>query len=158
MAPTSTQGKTLRTWIVSSSVMPQSARILTTVCPKPAVSLHDCQKEYGRVTRSASPRKSRYRQPSSFLPFLYGAKTCIRYRKLIRLLEQFLSTLLAFHSWHQMARLRVKRRSHQESQPAQHRVHLASGAAALGWPGLKDGRHTHAQSSLLRRAPRRKAW
>ena len=38
-----------------------------------------------------------------------------------------------------------------------HRVHLASGAAALGWPRHKDGRRTHAQSSLFQRAPRRKA-
>ena len=55
-------------------------------------------------------------------------------------------TLLALHPWHQMARPRVERRSPQESQPAQHRVHLASGAAALGWPRHKDGRHTHAQT------------
>ena len=65
--------------------------------------------------------------------------------------------LLALHPWHQMARPHVKRRSPQESQPAQHRVHLASGAAALGWPRHKDGRRTHAQSSLLQGAPRRKA-
>ena len=49
----------------------------------------------------------------------------------------------------------------QESQSAQHRdqhrVYLASGAAALGWPHHKDGRCTYAQSSLLQRAPRRKA-
>ena len=44
----------------------------------------------------------------------------------------------------------------QESQPAQLRVHLASGAAALGWPRHKDGRRTHAQSSLLQRVPGRK--
>ena len=56
-----------------------------------------------------------------------------------------------------MARLRVERRSPQESQPAQQRVNLAPGAAALGWPRHKDGRCTHAQSSLLQRAPRRKA-
>ena len=66
-------------------------------------------------------------------------------------------TLLALHSWHQMARPRVERRSPEESQPAQHRVCLASGAAALGWPRHKDGRRTHAQSSLLQRTPRRKA-
>ena len=66
-------------------------------------------------------------------------------------------TLLAVHPWHQMARPRVERRSPQKSQIAQHRVHLASGAAALGWPRHKDGRRTHAQSSLLQRAPRRKA-
>ena len=53
-----------------------------------------------------------------------------------------------------MTRPRVERR---KSQASQHRVHLASGAAALGWPRHKDGRRTHAQSSLLQRAPRRKA-
>ena len=40
------------------------------------------------------------------------------------------STLLVLHPWHQMARPRVERRSLQESQPDQYRVHLASGAAA----------------------------
>ena len=64
--------------------------------------------------------------------------------------------LLSLHPWYQMTRPRVERRSPQESQPAQHRIHLASGAAALGWPCHKDGRRTHAQSSLLQRAPRRK--
>ena len=56
-----------------------------------------------------------------------------------------------------MARPRVERRSPQESQPAQYKVHLASSAAALGWPRHNDGRRTQAQSSLLQRAPRRKA-
>ena len=65
-------------------------------------------------------------------------------------------TLLALHPCHQMARLRVKRRIPQESRPAQHTVHLTSSAAALGWPRHKDGRHTHAQSSLLQRTLRRK--
>ena len=65
-------------------------------------------------------------------------------------------TLLTLHPFYQMARPRVERRSPQESQPARHRVHLASGAAALGWPRHKDGRRTHAESSLLQRAPRRK--
>ena len=50
------------------------------------------------------------------------------------------------HPWHQITRLRVKRRSPQESQPAGHKIHLASGAAELGWPRHKDGRHTHAQT------------
>ena len=66
-------------------------------------------------------------------------------------------TLLALHPKHQMARPRVERRSPQESQPAQHRVHLVSGAAALGWPRHKDRRRTHTQSSLLQQAPRRRA-
>ena len=48
--------------------MPQSARILTTACPKPAVPLEDCQRKYGGVTRSASPQRSRYTGPSSFPP------------------------------------------------------------------------------------------
>ena len=56
--------------------------------------------------------------------------------------------LLALHPWHHKARLRVKQRSPQESQPAQHRVHLASGAAALGWPHQKDERRMHPKSSL----------
>ena len=42
-------------------------------------------------------------------------------------------TLLTFHPRHQMARIRVKRRNTQERQPAQNRVRLASGTAALGW-------------------------
>ena len=61
-------------------------------------------------------------------------------------------TLPTLHSWHH-----VERRRHHENQPAQHRVHLASGATALGWPCHKDGRRTHAHTSLLQRAPRRKA-
>ena len=57
-----------------SPMMPQSARILTTVCPKPAVPLEDCQREYGRATRSASPRSSRYTRPSSLPPSCTGQK------------------------------------------------------------------------------------
>ena len=49
-------------------MMPQSSRILTTACPKPAVPLEDCKRQYGRVTRSASPQRSRYKGPSSFPP------------------------------------------------------------------------------------------
>ena len=52
------------------------------------------------------------------------------------------STLHALHPCHQMAgMLHVKQRSPQESQSAQHRAQFASGAAALGWPHFKDGRH-----------------
>ena len=118
--------------------MPQSARILTTACPKPAVPLEDCHREYGKATRSASPRSSRYTGPSSFPP------SCT--------VQRLTNAACA----PQMAKPRVERRSPQESQPAQHRVHLASGAAALGWPRHKDGRCTHSQSSLLQRTPRRK--
>ena len=84
---------------------------------------------------------------------LYGAETWVRYFQATGAVSP---TLLALHPWHQMARPRVKR-SPQESQPAQHRVHLASSAAPLDWPHHKDGRRTHAQSSLLQRAPIRKA-
>ena len=49
-------------------MMPQSARILTTACPKPTVPLEDCRRDYGKVTRSASLRRSRYTGPSSFPP------------------------------------------------------------------------------------------
>ena len=136
-------------------MMPQSARILITACPKPTVPLEDCQRQYGRATRSASSRSSRYTGPSSF-------HTPVRCRDLGSLSEADQATravsptLFTLHPWHQMARPRVERRSPQESQPAQHRVHLATGAAALGWPRHKDGRRLHAQSSLLQRTPRRK--
>ena len=49
-------------------MMPQSARILTTACPKPAIPLEDCPREYGRVIHSAFPQRSRYTGPSSFPP------------------------------------------------------------------------------------------
>ena len=58
------KGVTLATLVM----MPQSTRILTTACPKPAVPLEDCQREYGRVTHSASPQRSRYTEPTSFPP------------------------------------------------------------------------------------------
>ena len=64
--------------------------------------------------------------------------------------------LLELHTWHQMARPRVERRSPLESQPSQHRVHLAAGVATMGWPRHKGRRRTHAKSSLLQRTPRRK--
>ena len=49
-------------------MMPQSARILATACPKPTVLLEDCQAGYGRVICSASPQRSRYTGPLSFPP------------------------------------------------------------------------------------------
>ena len=137
-------------------MMPQSARILTTACPRAAVPFEDCQRKYGRVTRSASPQRSRYTGPSSF------PLSCTVHRPGFSIGSRsgywsgFTNTP-ALHPWHQMARPRVKQRSPQESQPAQHRVHLVSGAAALSWPCHKDRRRSHAQSSLLQRAPRRKA-
>ena len=56
------------TWVASSPMMPQSERILTTACPKPDVPLEVCQREYGRVSRSASSQRSRYTGPLSFPP------------------------------------------------------------------------------------------
>ena len=43
------------------------------------------------------------------------------------------STLLEHHAWHQVARLRVKRRRSQENPPAQHRVPLV--LVQLRWVG-----------------------
>ena len=83
-------------------MMPQSARILTTACPRPTVPLEDCQREYSRATRSVSPRSSRFTGPSSLPP------SCTVQRP---------GFSIALHPLHQMARPRVKRRSPQESQP-----------------------------------------
>ena len=54
--------------VASSPIMLQSAKILAAACQKPAVPFENCQREYGRVTRSASPQRSRYTGPSSFSP------------------------------------------------------------------------------------------
>ena len=91
---------------------------------------------------------------------LYGAETWVLYQKQIRLLEWFhqrcMRSILGIKWQDHMSN---KDRSPQESQPTQHRVNLASGAAALGWPRHKDGRRTPAQSSLLQRAPRKaQSW
>ena len=135
--------------------MPQSARILTTACPNPAVSLEDCQREYGRVTCSTSPQKSRYMGPLSFTPSCMVQRPGFSIGSRSGYLSGFTNSTCTL-SLVSKARLRVERRSPQESQPAQHRVHLASGAAALGYPRHKDGRRVHAKSSLLQRDPRRK--
>ena len=65
--------------------------------------------------------------------------------------------LLVPHPWHQMARPRVEKRSPLESQPDQHRVYLASGAAALGWSHHKDGRYTLARLWCSKKALQRSA-
>ena len=79
---------------------------------------------------------------------LYGAETEVLNRKQIRLLEWFHQGCL-----HSILGIKlqncVSNKEVLKSQPAQHRVHFASDVAALGWPPHKDGRHTHAQSSLL---------
>ena len=105
--------------------------LLTINCPKHAVPLEDCQREYGRVTRS----------PLHKVPGIQGRRRSdppVQRKDLGSLWEAdkatgaVSSTLLALHPWHKIARPRVKRRSLQKSQPAQHRVHLASGATVLG--------------------------
>ena len=62
------QWNTSLTWVALSPMMPQSARILITPCPRPAVPLEDFQREYGRAKRSTSPQRSRYTGQSSFPP------------------------------------------------------------------------------------------
>ena len=98
---------------MSSPMMAQSAWILTTACPKPAVPFESCQREYGRVTCSASPQRFRYTGPSSFPRSGTVQRPC--------LFLFFSEADEGLHPWHQMTRPRVKRRSPQESQPAQHR-------------------------------------
>ena len=132
------------------------SRMMTTTCPKLAVPLEDCQREYGRVTCSTSPQKSRYMGPLSFTPSCMVQRPGFSIGSRSGYLSGFTNSTCTL-SLASKARLRVERRSPQESQPAQHRVHLASGAVALGWSRHKDGRHTHAKSSLLQQAPRRKA-
>ena len=61
MAPTSMQWNTLLTWVASSPVMPWSGRILTTACPKPAVPLEDCQREWQRHLLHLSMKIQVYR-------------------------------------------------------------------------------------------------
>ena len=135
-------------------MMPQSARVLTTTCLKPVVPLEDSQES---ITESLT--LPLHKDPG--IQDCHCSHPPVWCRDLGSLSEVDQATgvvsltLLALHSWHQMARPHVKRWSPQESQ---HRVHLASGVAALGWPRHKDGRRTHAQSSLLQQAPRRKAW
>ena len=70
-------------------MMPQSAWILITACAKPAVPLEDCEREYGRVTRSASPQRSRYTRPSSFPPSCTMQRPGLSIEKKVGLQEWF---------------------------------------------------------------------
>ena len=110
--------------------MPQSARILTTACPNPAVSLEDCQREYGRITRSAFPQRFRYTGPL-YPPSCTVQRPGFSIGSISGYLSGFTNAACA-PSWHQMARPSVERRNSQESQPAQHRVHLQ---VQLRWAG-----------------------
>ena len=126
-------------------MMPLSARILTAACLDRASSSFG--RPLKRVWQSHSLRLSTKLQVYRTVvvtTLLYGAEP-----RSLSEADQATGavspTLLALHPWHQMARSRVERRSPQESQPAQHRVHLASDAFALGWPRHKGGRRSHAQ-------------
>ena len=69
-------------------MMPQSAKILTTACLKPAVLLKDCQRECDSHSLHLSMKIQVY--TAIVVPtLLYGAETRFLYRKQIRLLERF---------------------------------------------------------------------
>ena len=80
--------------------------------------------EYGRVTRSASPQRSRYKGLLSFPPPPVQCRDLGSLPEADQATGVVSSMLLALHPWHQMARPHVKRRSLQESQPAKHTVQL----------------------------------
>ena len=136
--------------------MPQSAMILTTACPKPAVPLEDCQRECCRVIHSASPRRSRYTESSSFPPSCTAKRPGSSIGSRPGPFSYFINKLTLRHL-HQMARLCVKRRGRPEIQPAHHKAHGVSGAVSLGWPRHKDGRHMHIESNHLQRVLERKS-
>ena len=154
MAPTSTQWSTLLIWVSSSPVMLQSARISTTACPMPAVPFEDCQREYGRVIRS-----SLHENPGIQSRHLYHPSVlCRDLGSPPEAVQTGFINAACTPSWHLIARPRFKRRSPQENWPVQHRVHLASGAAAkAGNVSKMDRRRKHTQGSVFQRAPRRKA-
>ena len=107
------------------------------------------------ANRSALPQ--RFRDTAVIVPTLvYGIVTWDLYRKQIRLLERFHPhCLLSISGIQWQDRVSNEEVLKKASLPS--KVHPASKAAALGWPTLKDGRRTHAKSSLLQLAPRRKA-
>ena len=89
---------------------------------------------------------------------LCGAEPWDLYRKQSRLLERFhqrcLRSILGIKWQDHVSNEEALKRA---SPPSIESIYAASGTAALGWPRHKDGRRTHAQSSLLQRTPRRKA-
>ena len=118
-------------------MMPESARILTTACPNQAVPLEGCQRECGKVIRSASPRRSRYTEPSSLPPFCTvrtpGFSTGSRSGYFSGFIKAACAPFLASNGKTTCQTMK------SSSQPAQHRVNLASDASTLGWPHHKDG-------------------
>ena len=138
------KGVTLATLVM----MPQSTRILTTACPKPAVPLETVKGSMAEsltlpLHKDPGTQSRRHSHPPVWCRDLGSLLKADQATSAVS------PTLLGLHPLHQMARPHVEQRSPQESQPAQQRVHLASGAAVLGWPHHKDGRHTYAESSLL---------
>ena len=87
------------TWVASSPMTPQSVSILTPASPKSAVPLEDSfQREYGRVIRRASPRRSRYTQQSSFPPSCTVLRSRFSTGSRSGSLSSFI-TLLALYPW-----------------------------------------------------------
>ena len=124
--------------------------------------LSKASSSFGRLSKRicqshspASPQRSGYTEQSSFPPsctvqrpaFSIGSRS---------IYPSGLTDAACALPLSSDGKTNVKRRSPQDSQPAQHRVNRASGTAALGWPRKKDEGHMHAQSGLLQRAPRRK--
>ena len=69
-------------------MMPQSARISTTACPKQAVPLGDSQREYDSHSLRLSTKLQVYR--AVVVPtVLYGAESWVLSQKQIRLLKRF---------------------------------------------------------------------
>ena len=70
-------------------------------------SFGSCQREYGRVTRSASPQRSRYTGPSLFPPSCTVQKPGFSIGS-SQTTGVVSSMLLMLHPWHQMARLCIE--------------------------------------------------
>ena len=140
--------------------MPRSAKILTTACPKPVVPLEDCQREYGRVWQSHSLRLSTKLQVNRTVvvtTLLYGKEIWVLYRKQIRLLERLHQRCLRFI-------LGIKWQDHVSNEEVLEKASLPGIEyillqVQLRWAGhvttMEDVRMP--KSSLLQRAPRRKA-
>ena len=129
--------------------MPQSAKILTTACPKPAVPFEDCSREYGRVTRSASPQRSGYTGPSSFPPSCTVQRRGFSIGSRSGYWSGFTNAACApsLASNGKIA-CRTKKSTREQACPTW---------SPSCFRCSKNGRRTHAQNSLHQRAPRTKA-
>ena len=121
-------------WEVSSSVMPQSARSLDNRFSK-------ASSFFGRLSKRVRQSHSLCLS-TKFYPGIqsrHRSHLPVRCRDLGSLSEADRAacvvsrTLLAPHPWQQMTRLRVNRRSPQESQSAQHRAQVLQ--VQLPWAG-----------------------